>query len=278
MNLCRCENGHFYDGEKFASCPHCANGMASNNADGMTEVFSEPPMGAPMGGPVGGPMGGPDAIDSTMPLNMAQPAGAPMGAPSGGMDMQSIDATVALAPEDIIDGEDNAPEISVDDDDDHTMAFMDDLFSEVSGQKESGKEEKAGTTGAAKPASVSAPCVGWLIAVDGAHVGQDFRLISGKNFIGRGEDMDVALTGDKSVSRNRHAVLVYEPKKHLYLVQPGESSSLVYHNDDVVLNPVQLKAYDVITVGDVNLVFMPLCNDNFNWVDLLSKLKNKDNG
>ncbi len=24
MNLKRCDNGHFYDGDKFQSCPHCA--------------------------------------------------------------------------------------------------------------------------------------------------------------------------------------------------------------------------------------------------------------
>ena len=48
--------------------------------------------------------------------------------------------------------------------------------------------------------------------------------------------MDIALVGDKSVSRNKHAILVYEPKQHLYLVQPGESSELVYLNDEVVLS------------------------------------------
>lgn len=65
-----------------------------------------------------------------------------------------------------------------------------------------------------------------LIAMGGAHVGQDFHLKVGKNFIGRDIQMDIALVGDKSVSRNRHAIVVYEPKKHLYLVQPGDSSGL----------------------------------------------------
>ena len=59
----------------------------------------------------------------------------------------------------------------------------------------------------------------------------------------------------------------------MYLVQPGESSSLVYHNNKVVLTPVQLQAYDMITVGDVNLLFMPLCGERFNWSDLLEEMK-----
>ena len=26
MNLCRCEKGHFYDKDKYSSCPHCSSG------------------------------------------------------------------------------------------------------------------------------------------------------------------------------------------------------------------------------------------------------------
>ena len=111
----------------------------------------------------------------------------------------------------------------------------------------------------------------------GAHVGQDFHLKVGKNFIGRDIQMDIALVGDKSVSRNRHAIVVYEPKKHLYLVQPGDSSGLVYRNNEVVLSPVKLEAYDMITVGDVNLLFMPLCGERFNWSTLLEELSKKNN-
>ena len=89
--------------------------------------------------------------------------------------------------------------------------------------------------------------------------------------------MDVAMTGDKSVSRNRHAIVVYEPKQHLYLIQPGESSALVYCNDEVVLSPVKLKPYDIITVGEVNLLFLPLCGEQFDWSVLLEEMARKNN-
>lgn len=39
MNLSRCENGHFYDKEKYASCPHCAQGAGTDES--MTTVFDE---------------------------------------------------------------------------------------------------------------------------------------------------------------------------------------------------------------------------------------------
>ena len=39
MNLSRCSNGHFYDKEKFPTCPYCAQG--AGNDDGLTSVFDE---------------------------------------------------------------------------------------------------------------------------------------------------------------------------------------------------------------------------------------------
>lgn len=30
MNLKRCDRGHFYDADKFVSCPHCAGGMGNS--------------------------------------------------------------------------------------------------------------------------------------------------------------------------------------------------------------------------------------------------------
>lgn len=167
----------------------------------------------------------------------------------------------------------NQPEWT--EDDDHTVAFYDDLFSGVTGANAA--SQNPSVVNAPQVNTISSPCVGWLIAMGGAHVGQDFHLKVGKNFIGRDIQMDIALVGDKSVSRNRHAIVVYEPKKHLYLVQPGDSSGLVYRNNEVVLSPVKLEAYDMITVGDVNLLFMPLCGERFNWSTLLEELSKKNN-
>jgi hypothetical protein len=156
--------------------------------------------------------------------------------------------------------------------DDHTIGFFDDVFSQAQ-VKETGTAPGRGNAPVQTVNKVSTPCVGWLVALSGEHIGTDFRLKVGKNFIGRNPQMDVALTEDKSVSRDRHAIVVYEPKAHMYLVQPGESSSLVYCNNQVVLTPVKLEAYDMLTVGDVNLLFIPLCGERFNWGDLLESMK-----
>ena len=87
--------------------------------------------------------------------------------------------------------------------------------------------------------------------------------------------MDIALTDDKSVSRERHAIVVYDPKSNMYLVQPGESSSLAYHNNNLLLTPEKLEAYDMVTVGDVNLLFIPPCSEEFSWGNLLEEMRKK---
>ena len=79
--------------------------------------------------------------------------------------------------------------------------------------------------------------------------------------------MDVCLIGDLSVSRERHAIVIYEPKTKIFIAQAGDSHELFYLNDKVVLNNEALSAYDVLTVGNEKLIFIPLCGEKFCWED-----------
>ena len=117
------------------------------------------------------------------------------------------------------------------------------------------------------------PVVGWLVCTKGKHFGQSFTLKSGRNYIGRDGSMDVSLPGESSVSRTRHAAVVYEPKERMFIAQPGDSHELSYVNGKVVLDNVVLKARDEISLGKVNLMLIPCCTKEFAWEDL-----EKDNG
>lgn len=254
MNLSRCEKGHFYDKEKYATCPHCAGGSA--NDESLTTVFTQDvtiPTGSETEQFV---------QDTSLPVSDLKADQITQALDFGNMDTPTVSLKNFVNP--------GPTEATYSDDDDHTVGFFDDDFFGTS-------MNTTPIMGAVEPKApvnkVSTPCVGWLIALGGGHIGTDFRLKVGKNFIGRNPDMDIALTEDKSVSRDRHAVVVYEPKTHLYFVQPGESSTLVYRNNEVVLTPMKLEAYDMITVGEVNLLFLPLCGERFNWSDLLEEMR-----
>jgi len=95
----------------------------------------------------------------------------------------------------------------------------------------------------------------------------DYKIHTGKNFIGRGDDMDIQLLGDNTVSRRNHAILVYDPKKRNAVLLPGESSGLAYLNGDAVYVPQELVAYDIIELGKSKFLFIPFCGEHFEWKD-----------
>lgn len=189
MNLTRCENGHFYDVERFDSCPHC-------NQDTISTVLQGQ---------------GDEENKYTMPLNE----------PASGLGQLAEEITNAKEDDGVV----------------NTIGYF-------------GETE---------------PVVGWLVSIAGSNFGTDFRLKSGKNFIGRSGAMDVALTEDSSVSREKHGIILYEPKSNVFLVQPGDAKELFYLNEKVVLAATEIKAYDTLTLGGTKLLFIPCCSDKFNW-------------
>ena len=109
------------------------------------------------------------------------------------------------------------------------------------------------------------PVVGWLVCIEGPDRGQDFRLHAAKNFVGRSPAMDVSVAGDETVSRDKHAVVTFEPKRASFWLAPGESSGLVYCNGEVVHAPIELRADDVVEVGNSKLVLVAFVREEFRW-------------
>jgi hypothetical protein len=109
------------------------------------------------------------------------------------------------------------------------------------------------------------PVVGWLVCVEGGDRGRDYRLRTAKNFIGRASSMDVTLGRDETVSRERHAVVAFDPQEKKFWVLPGDAQGLVYLNAKVVHTPTELAENDVISVGKSKLMFVPFCGERHQW-------------
>lgn len=204
MNLLKCSNGHYYDGDAYSSCPHCKSQGTDEN--------------------------------QTVALDMSLAGG---GEVTVAMPSMDEGPTLSGALNTVRDGFDTV----LPSDDQKTVSFY--MENPVLAEMD--------------------PVVGWMVCVKGELYGQDYRLKSGRNFVGRGEDMDVCLRGEKTVSRDRHAILIYEPKQNLFLVQPGESKELIYLNGSVVLTPVIMKKNDILQVGDISLMLIPCCDEAYRW-------------
>lgn len=201
MKLIKCENGHYYDGDVFDSCPHCA-GNGSESSDNPTQSSSAVQMRTDDVG-----------VIATEPITILE---------------SKIPGTIKT-------------------DGDKTVRYYD-----LEGDIE--------------------PVVGWLVCIKGSEFGRSFYLKAGKNFIGRNQLVnDVVLEGDNSVSREKHAIVIYDPKSRKFLAQPGTSSGLFYVNDTVVLQAVEIKARDFIAIGNAKLMFIPFCGPEFTWDDYKSE-------
>ncbi len=217
MNLAQCNNGHFYDDERFSCCPYCnntASGELTSDANlSQMELTS-------------------DAVDSGFNWSESGSGSSTITEKETKSDIPDNGGETLSS---VVD------KVKQDDDDEKTTYF----------ENEAGK-----------------PVVGWLVCIEGSHFGNDFKLRLGGNFIGRGTNMDVSISGDPSVSRNKHAVVIYEPKNNMFIIQPGESKGLTYLNDKVILSPTEMASNDIIQLGNTKLMFIPCCTDKFTWDSL----------
>ena len=115
------------------------------------------------------------------------------------------------------------------------------------------------------------PVVGWLVCIDGAEKGKDYRIEARNNSIGRGDKMDICIKGDNTISRENQAHLAYDSKHNAFHLIPSDSTNPIYINDQPVYVPTKLGNADLIEMGQSKFLFIPLCTDLFNWQDGLTR-------
>jgi hypothetical protein len=97
-----------------------------------------------------------------------------------------------------------------------------------------------------------APVVGWLVAMNGQHKGEDFRLRDGQNIIGCGSGVQVSLT-DPAVSA-KHASIRY--RDGIFSLTDLDSTNGTFLNDgSTSISREELKDNDLIRIGEVSLKF-----------------------
>jgi hypothetical protein len=109
------------------------------------------------------------------------------------------------------------------------------------------------------------PVVAWLVCVSGPGRGKDYSICRERSFIGRAREMDVCIRSDPRVSRNRHALISYDPKSNTFKLGPGDANGLVYLNGEEVEAPSVVEPYDRIQLGQTELLFVPFCGKRFRW-------------
>lgn len=300
MNVTKCVNGHFFDAEKYEHCPHCG-AVSVQSPQAASVKKAETPMQQPMPdmvempqytvGKTVGVFGNdvpfdeePAPVEETpvsvepMPdkvcvncqtanrstANFCLRCGTPLNAPVAEPPMMPIVEFVpnvkAEEPVEVVSTE-KTEEINV------PEPTLEEQLQQVT---VSAGDKTVGFFSVGNVQVASEPVVGWLVCVKGAHFGESFAIVSGRNAVGRDASNAIVLERDATVSRSKHAWIIFEPKKRDFFVQTGESSGLSYLNGETVMEPKSLAARDVLEFGGGKYLFVPLCDESFSWETYLN--------
>lgn len=242
----QCPRGHWYDPSKVSSCPQCAEegGGARMEGYGATEPVSGVAAPPPAAGGFGG-------------YGATEPSGGFGGVPD--FDRPSASGGYTSG--------DSIP--------DYGSSFGETMPPpNGSGFTRPGMETgfQMDEIGATEPVFVNqvhgfSPVVGWLVCIEGPDRGRDYRIHAGYNSIGRASHMDICITGDQKISREKHAMIAFDPDEKLFYFGPVDGKNLVKLNNKLVMMPNELHGYDVVTIGSSKLMFVPFCGDRFSWED-----------
>ena len=120
------------------------------------------------------------------------------------------------------------------------------------------------TLGIFKKRTQFSPVVGWLVCTDGAERGKDYRLRPGINTVGRGDDNDVVIKGDDTISRTEHVHLEYDSEENsFYLLR--KKNPEVRLDGKKIREPKLLTGAEIIQLGETVFRFVPFCSESFKW-------------
>ena len=113
------------------------------------------------------------------------------------------------------------------------------------------------------------PVTGWLVVMKGPGQGKAVEIHEGLNDIGRDPERAICLDfGDGAISREAHAILVYEPRERSFFFNHAGQRNLVRLNETAVMTPQQLNHGDMLEIGETHLRFVAFCGPDFDWAEL----------
>lgn len=107
------------------------------------------------------------------------------------------------------------------------------------------------------------PIVGWLVCVNGFDRGRNYAVKDKVNRIGSSPDNDIRIHREAAVMPDNHASIAYNKNTAACILQIGSGSN-VRINGQYIDRPQALKKFDIITIGNTQLVYAPF-SEGLGW-------------
>ncbi len=230
MEIVRCSKGHFYDSEENATCPMCAAEAARNKNTLGNNILGDDILPTDYFGRTGDSYAVDNTPAETKPVNQ-----------ENGSKVQGYQPTVSAA-------------------------FQNTQSNDNGNMGAYPKTEPISPVAASNEESTTFdPVVGWLVCIEGATKGTDYRIHSQNNYIGRSARMDISIPEDSHISAENSAIIAYDNEDRVFYFGPCSGRNIVRVNGKPALSVEKIEAYDVLTIGTTKLLFVPLCGDRFDW-------------
>lgn len=105
--------------------------------------------------------------------------------------------------------------------------------------------------------------VGWLVGLSGASRGESYPVRIGRNVLGRDRRSDIVINDEQASSH--HADLVFRPEERRFILMDHNSTNGTYVNEAEIEPRRDLIDRDIVRIGSLRFLFVPLCNEAFYW-------------
>jgi hypothetical protein len=109
--------------------------------------------------------------------------------------------------------------------------------------------------------TISSPVTGWLLAIGPDPWQRVLKLANGKNYI---FERDIAPAAGRDLAR-ANAVIIFDDEANQFWLLNGLGQGVVRINGSLLINPILLRAGDMLTIGSRVMRFKPLCCELFPW-------------
>lgn len=151
------------------------------------------------------------------------------------------------------------------------------MFSEMAAEKKGADDSGQTIAFYNKEEYKIGPVAGWLVCISGPDKGKDYRILAGRNLIGRSSTNKYQVNlSDMNISRTEAvASIAYDDRHNEFIFGAGSYGNLLpFVDGEPCMNQLPISAYSRIEIGETTMLFVPFCGAQFTWKSDSEKDKN----